>query len=1144
MADRRVRLVLEAQVDQFNRRMQEASRQSEGLGSSLREAVNRPEVQRMGRQLAAFGTATVGALGMATKSAIDWETAWTDVMRRTDGTPQQLEALEAGLRGIATELPTTHQEVAEVAASAAQLGVAVDDVEGFTRVMIDMGNTTNMTADQAATAMARFANIMGTPTDEMSNLGSAIVDLGNNSATTESEIMDMATRLAGAGDQAGLSEGEILGLAASMSSLGIRSQAGGTALTRTMNTIGLEVDTGGEKLETFAETAGMTSEEFATAWEEDAASALLAFVEGLGNAEERGLSMNEVLQDLGITSEREADVLRRLASDVDLTADAIERGTSAYEENTAMAEEAGYVYDTVAAQLLAFKSNINDAAIEIGQSLLPALEAGVDWLNDLVTKFADLPGPAKDAAAALGGFLGAGALATGGFLLLAPGIFSTVDALKGVVNLGARPRRIIGNLGRAAGMAGAAVGILALVDSLARFYDTEHDVQRTSERIISDMLAVADAGNEAAEGVFNSFDMSIGSGIIDEENDRIIRTVETIGDASIAVEALQDRWNSGLSEFGGLNTNAADLNALEAQLEATDSAASSMVTSGNLDVLAQQLRGYADDMREAGLSSEDLGNVLPGTTTALLELKNQGDLTGQDLDLLNEMLYLVGESSGRASFAIDPLTGEIKETGDAAEDAGDGAGFLDEALGDMGASAEEAALSLSELVTQLVESGMINRDARAAARDYEQALDTLTDSIEENGTTLDTTTDAGRQNEAALDAIADAGIRSAQAMADNGASQEELQESLTGTYGDLVSAAEQFGLTGQDAHEMAAEILGVPDSVEVTSDMDETAQNIAEWLNEELDEVERPRLATILAESNTGLAESDLTEAARDRIADIIAEPDSVTAEGELTDTARQRIADILADSETWDAEADFNETARGRIADIFADPDSYTAEGDLNDTARERIADITADPSSYRADVDLNETARDRQANITASASTWSAESDLNSAARTRYASIIASVTSSGPTVRQTMDSTGLLTGPNLATGGAVRGPGTGTSDDIPAMLSNGEHVFTAREVQMMGGQAGVYNFRSNLQRGATQRPSGRDMVPGYAAGGAVQARQLAAAMAGAGAGGSGGVSIGEITAVGGDTQQVVNRVGDEIFRRLRQEGVQVGSF
>lgn len=39
-----------------------------------------------------------------------------------------------------------------------------------------------------------------------------------------------------------------------------------------------------------------------------------------------------------------------------------------------------------------------------------------------------------------------------------------------------------------------------------------------------------------------------------------------------------------------------------------------------------------------------------------------------------------------------------------------------------------------------------------------------------------------------------------------------------------------------------------------------------------------------------------------------------------------------------------------------------------------------------------------------------------------------------------------------NFARGGAVKGPGTGTSDSIPAMLSNGEYVLRAKAVQKIG--------------------------------------------------------------------------------------------
>lgn len=63
-------------------------------------------------------------------------------------------------------------------------------------------------------------------------------------------------------------------------------------------------------------------------------------------------------------------------------------------------------------------------------------------------------------------------------------------------------------------------------------------------------------------------------------------------------------------------------------------------------------------------------------------------------------------------------------------------------------------------------------------------------------------------------------------------------------------------------------------------------------------------------------------------------------------------------------------------------------------------------------------------------------------------------------------------------AEGGAIVGPGTGTSDSIPAWLSNGEHVIPADEVRAAGGQAAVYRWREAMARGD---------APKFATGGAV---------------------------------------------------------
>ena len=105
---------------------------------------------------------------------------------------EELDVYKRQIKQMSTEVATSANDIAEVVAIAGQLGIETDYLTEFARTMIDLGNSTDIVADEAASVLAKFANITGMNQSEFDNLGASLVDLGNNCATTESAIMNLS----------------------------------------------------------------------------------------------------------------------------------------------------------------------------------------------------------------------------------------------------------------------------------------------------------------------------------------------------------------------------------------------------------------------------------------------------------------------------------------------------------------------------------------------------------------------------------------------------------------------------------------------------------------------------------------------------------------------------------------------------------------------------------------------------------------------------------------------------------------------------------------------------------------------------------------------------------------------------------------
>lgn len=784
MADRVVKVRLSAEVAEYMQGMDKAAAATWRMGSEAEKlAQKRQAFDQLGKASMIAGGAMLAASVLAVKAAMDWESAWAGVTKTVDGTPEQLARVEQGLRDLTGVLPASHQEIAAVAEAAGQLGVQTDNVVAFTKTMIDLGETTNLSANDAATQLARLMNIMQSSPDDVGRLGAAIVGLGNNYATTEAEILEMAMRLAGAGKQIGMTEGDVLGLATALSSVGIEAEAGGSAMSKVMIDIASSVEKGGERLQKFATVAGMTSAQFSKLWREDSAAALSAFVKGLANAESQGSSTLGVLADLGLTEGRMRDALLRSSLAADQFTDAMAMGNREFELNNALTAEAAKRYETAESKVRIAGNAIRDAAIDFGAVLLPVVAKGSEAIADLAGWFADLPEPVQ-------GFITIFGTAAGAILFLGGAALTTIPKLVefkiALEVLGVKSGALIGGLKSVAafltgpwGVAIAAVAVGAY--ALNRILD---DLKATQEEITN----VATTANSAEKMISTAFRGMADAWVWD--------------DGAAALESFQTRLEK-LGEIQGnwwarFSAGAPEAGRLLVALEKIDVSLGQMARSGNLDVAQnafQLLADKTDGSREQLLA---LLNSMPEYKKALTETATAAGVFADDEMLVAMALKQTKDPAREASAALEGVGVEADASADFLSD-------MQRALDDIA----RTALDMGDAVDKA--QGSLNRMAEAAVAD---------------GASLDGTNDASIRLRDSIRGVEEAFRDAGEAILNNGGTLEQAMAQWNSGRDSVVQMRMSMGESEEAAREWADTNLGTAAEVKTALESVAAAVNV------------------------------------------------------------------------------------------------------------------------------------------------------------------------------------------------------------------------------------------------------------------------------------------------------------------------------
>ena len=581
------------------------------------------KMSKMGDMLTKSVTVPMVAIGTyAAKAAIGFDTALANVRKTADMTEEQLQKLGDSALDLSTKQPVTAETILNLEALGAQLGVANDKLESFATVVSGLDIATNMDFETAGTEMAQFANITQMSQDKFQNYGSTIVDLGNHLATTEKDISAMALRLAGAGTAAKFSQADILGMSGAMSSLGIKAEAGGSAMTRIIQDISKNVANGSSVVGEYARVAGMSAGQFADAWKNRPMEAIEALVEGLKRTSDSGEDMNVTLEKLGIKNIRNSDTMRRLANAGDLLRESVERANTAWDQNSALQNEVDQRNKSLASRLQVLKNKVDEIAITVGRPLVDAVidalnacQPLIDGVANLADGFANMDEAGQRTVLAFAGIVAAAGpvLSVTGRLL--KGFSAPVDAIGKFIQ---------------------SVGVYK--DALSTTDGSQMRVYASSKLMSTSLGTVRNEAAKAAGGAEN-----------------YIAAWEKMTDSAKVLGDFEGKFTKLSDEQVGASKKAAD--AIEQKKTALVKEA--VAARESLQASGEQVKAWSGSSKEYNKAASSISQ----TTHALLDNEAQARGVAGSSKAASAGMKSIAENAKKAAYPTSSLSGAFKNVG-------------------------------------------------------------------------------------------------------------------------------------------------------------------------------------------------------------------------------------------------------------------------------------------------------------------------------------------------------------------------------------------------------------------------------------------------------------------------------------------------
>lgn len=336
-----------------------------------------------------MGATMAGAAIYATVVAAQFESAFTNVARTMDPAFSSVESNVQGVRNslvqLSGQIPLTFQELASIATIGNQMGIAEENMIGFTSTIARFASVAGVSIDETTKSFGGFMAQTGLSAEYLENLGSAMALVSINSNATEAQIISLVREITGGAVSAGFAADEIVGLAGAFASLQVAPERARGVLDTYFNRLNEAIAEGGDRLQVFSQITGKSAEELERLVRAGEGKEVFeSVITGLRAAAKDGVDLTAALDAMGLSGLRAGNTFTRFVNNLSVAESSFANARQGFIEGAELNRQYAQTIDDLSSQWTIFINGLNALVDAVSGGAIPTLASLLTVINNVI----------------------------------------------------------------------------------------------------------------------------------------------------------------------------------------------------------------------------------------------------------------------------------------------------------------------------------------------------------------------------------------------------------------------------------------------------------------------------------------------------------------------------------------------------------------------------------------------------------------------------------------------------------------------------------------------------------------------------------------------------------------------------------------